>query len=354
MNTGTYFYHDKPLFGLDIGFSSMKVMQIEHAARGGKVYGYGVNRFDPNAVKDGVIQDHEAIAKSLHEMFETLLVGDITTRRVALTVPAARSFSRAIRLPRLDTKDLADAVRLEAEQYIPVPIDDLYIDYDIVSKTDKEMELYAVAIPRRVVDSYMKLMQLVGLEVVAIETTIASAARLFEQSDQSDVPTILIDFGSISTDITIYDRTLVVTGTVAGGGDSFTQVIADKLGVTRDEATIIKTKYGMGLSKKQVEINQAIAPIIDALAKEIRRMIRYYEERSGTKQKISQIVSMGGGANMPGISDYLTNVLRLPARVCDPWQHFDFGRLQPPSTAEKSMYVTVAGSALLMPKEIFK
>ena len=83
-------------------------------------------------------------------------------------------------------------------------------------------------------------------------------------------------------------------------------------------------------------------------------MIRYYEERSEAKTHIGQIVTMGGGANMPGLSEYLTNQLRLPVRMCDPWQNLDFGGLQPPSTVEKSMYVTVAGSALMNPKEIYR
>jgi type IV pilus assembly protein PilM len=82
-------------------------------------------------------------------------------------------------------------------------------------------------------------------------------------------------------------------------------------------------------------------------------MIRYYEERSDTESKIAQVVTMGGGANMPGLSEHLTNLLRIPVRMCDPWQHLDFGKLQPPNTVEKSMYVTVAGLSLADPKEIF-
>ena len=82
-------------------------------------------------------------------------------------------------------------------------------------------------------------------------------------------------------------------------------------------------------------------------------MIRYYEERSVTERKITQVVTMGGGANMPGLSEYMTNLLRLPVRMCDPWQNLDFAGLQPPNSVEKSMYVTVAGLALTPPKELF-
>lgn len=353
--SGGYFYQDKPVFGLDIGFSSLKVMQVEWHNKRQRVTGYGVSPFDADAIKDGVIVNPEAIAKVAYDLFTKHLVGDITTRRVAIAVPAARTFTRTVTLPALANKDLLDAIRLETEQYVPVPIEELYFDYTIIGRSDKALELITVAVPKKNVDSYMLLANLLGLEVVAIDTTIGSAGRLFVQAEQSDVPTVLIDLGSLSSDITIYDKTLIVTGTVPGGGDSFTHAIASKLKVSREEAHVIKTKYGMGLSKKQKEITEALNPILEQMIKEIRRMIRYYEERSGSKaeRKIGQVVTMGGGANMPGLSEHMTNLLRLPVRMCDPWQHLDFHGLQPPNTVEKSMYVTVAGLALIEPKEIF-
>jgi type IV pilus assembly protein PilM len=351
----TYFYHDKPVFGLDIGFSSLKVMQVSTSGKKQhSVTGYGVTGFDSGAIVNGVIKDPEAIAKVAHELFSKNLIGDITTRRVNVAIPAARTFNRTMILPKMGHKDLAEAVKLEAEQYIPVPVDELYMDYEIIRRTDKDIELLVVAVPCKVVDSYTTLMRLLGLEAVSMETTIGAAGRLFVHAEQSDVPTILIDFGSISSDITIFDKTLVVTGTAMGGGDSFTNMIADKLKVTKQEAHVIKTKYGLGVSKKQKEITEGVSPVLEQLLKEIRRMIRYYEDRSDADRKIGQVVTMGGGANMPGLSEYMTNLLRLPVRMCDPWQHLDFGGLQPPNTVEKSMYITVAGLALINPREMFQ
>lgn len=348
----TYFYKDKPVFGLDIGLSSLKVMQINRDRKRQHVIGYGVTSFDSNVFEDGILVKPEELAKVAFELFDKHIIGSITTPRTVMAIPASKTFTRSMTLPKLKPKDLAAAVQLEAEQYIPVPLNDLYLDYSIISENEKEMEILAVAVPKRMVDSYLNLTRLLGLDVVAVETTISAAGRLFVQAEQSDVPTVLIDLGSLSTDITIYDKGLVVTGTVAGGGDSFSNLIAEKLGVTKQEAHIIKTKYGLGVSKKQKEISEGLKPVLDQLIKEIRRMIRYYEERSNTDKKIAQIVTMGGGANMPGLSDYMTSTLRLPVRMCDPWQHLDFNGLQPPNAVEKSMYVTVAGLALVDHKKV--
>lgn len=353
MNLTSNFYSDRPLFGLDIGYSSIKIMQINWTEKGPVISGYGVNDFDPRAVKDGVIVDYELLAKSAYDLFKNNIIGDITTRRVAFAVPAARTFSRVIKLPKLTSKELADAVRMEAEQYIPMPVDQLYMDYDVIGATDKEVELFAVAAPRNIIDSYALFARILGLEAVAMETTIAAAARLFLKTSVTDVPTVLIDFGSISTDITIFDKSLIVTGTVPGGGDIFAEKISEKLGVTRQEANVIKIKYGLDFSKKQKEISEALKPFLDQLLKEILRMVRYYEERYGSTRKIGQIVTMGGGANMPGLNEYLTSALRLPVSMSDPWQHIGHSKLEPPSNVERSMYVTVSGSALSIPREVF-
>lgn len=346
-------YKDKPVFGLDIGFSSLKIMQIERAGKKRVVSGYGVTNFDAGAIVDGVIKDPEAVAKAAYELFTKNIVGDITSHRAVIALPAVRTFNRTMQLPKLNRKELSEAIQLEAEQYIPMPLDSLYLDYEVINRTAEGVELLVVATPKAIVDSYITLLRLLGLEAAAIETTISSGIRLFVQAEDSSVPTVLIDFGSVSSDISIYDQTLVVTGTVPGGGDSFTTLIADTLNVTKPEAHVIKTKYGLGVSKKQKEINDSLSPLLEQHLKEIRRMIRYYEERTSGGRKIEQVVTLGGGANMPGLSEHLTNQLRLPVRMCNPWQKLDFGGLQPPSSIEKTMYVTVAGLALIEPREIF-
>lgn len=348
------FFKDKPVFGLDVGFGSLKVMQIDTSTKQHNVVGYGATTFDSNAIQDGVIVDPEAIAKATKELFANNLTGDITTRRVIMSVPAARAFNRNVHLPNLSKKELLQAVSQEVDQYVPMPNNELYTDYTKIRTGVDESEYLVVAAPKKIIDSRMQLAQILGLEVVGVQTTIDASGRLFLRTEDSHVPTVLIDFGSNSADLTIYDQGLIVTGTVPVGGDQFTELIASTLGVTLQEAHIIKTKYGLGVSKKQKQIIEGLTPTLHQITKEIRRMIRYYEERSGSEQKVTQVVTMGGGANVPGLSDFITETLRIPTRTCDPWQNMRFHRLQPPNIAEKSMYVTAAGLALTQPQELFE
>lgn len=348
-----YFFSDKPIFGLDIGPSSLKVMQIDQAGIDKKIIGYGFASFDRSVINDGVVVDTEKIAQAAFKLFKSDLIGDITTRRVSVAIPAYRTFTRSITLPKLKDREIDQAVRLEAEQYVNVPLDELYLDYEVIRQNADSIDVFMVTVPKNIVDSYLQLTQILGLETVLIEPTLSSSGRLFSLDPQSDMATVIIDFGSRSADISIFDKHVLVTGTVQAGGEIFTNAIKAKLNVTLAEAGLIKTKYGLQVSKKQSEIREALEPILNEVIKEIERMIRYYEERYGNSRPIGQIITLGGGANMPGLSDYLTNSIRLPVRHTDPWHFISFKGLQPPNDADKPMYATVAGLALAKPKEVF-
>jgi type IV pilus assembly protein PilM len=351
--TKTLFFDDKPLFGLDIGRSSLRVMQLETGQSKPKIIGYGSTDFDGDAIVDGVITKPEIVAKNIQDLFRHNIIGDITTNRVALSVPISHAFTRSMNVPGLSDDDIDEAVRTEVEQYIPAPIDDLYFSYSRTKNSKSKDELFLVAMPKKVVDSYLTLTRLIGLEAILVETTIGAGANLFARDKRSDLATLLVDFGTESADITVYKDGLIVSGTVASGGDKVTQLIMDALGVTSREATIIKSKYGLGHSKKQAQIKACLTPLLNLLTKEIKRTVRYYEERSTDKNSIEQVLIMGGGANMPGLAEYLTDDLRLPVRAFDSTSQLDFKHLQPLSDSQRMSYVTVAGLALTNPTEVF-
>ena len=349
----TLFFEDKPLFGLDIGHGKVRVMQLTPAKHRPRLVGYGETTFDPSAIKDGVIETPEVVAAAIQDLFRHHLVGDITTNRAAMAVPMARAFTRSMEVPKLSAKELAEAVQNEAEQYIPAAIDDLYTDYTQAGASDNKTNILIVGMPKRIIDSYLMLSRLLGLETIALQTSSGAGAYLFGRDPQSDIPSLLIDFGSNSADITVYDQGPAISGTVACGSELLTTAIAQELGVTEKEATLIKAKYGLGLSKKQAQIEKALSPTLSLLVKEIKRTVRYYEEHAHDKRKISQVVIAGGGANMPGLAEYLTSNLRLAVRSFDPTSFIDFGHLQPFNITERMSYVTAAGLAAIDPKEVF-
>jgi len=349
------FYHDEPIFGLDIGHSSIKAMQIENVpGKPPRIQGYGTSHFAAGAIQNGIITQPEAVAGAIHQLFEKNLVGQITSRRVACTLPTAYTFSRPMKVPPMNRDQIAEAVQLEAEQYIPIPLDNLYTDYEISYQDAQGMELLMVAASRKIVDSYLNLLQSLELEPVAFEPSISASSRLLKiMGDSGAEPSILIDIGSLATDIAVFDKTLQVSSNVNGGADTFTQSIAKALHTSFELALQIKNQYGIAYSDKQQRIIDAVKPQLDALVHEIGKSQRYYSERGDRSgRKITRIITIGGGAVMPGLNQYISKQLRLPAGNLEPWDKITFGALAQPSEQDRSMYLTVAGEAILDPKEV--
>lgn len=347
------FYQDKPLLGLDIGTGSVKIMQVDLARKKPAVRGYGTAAFDPKCIEDGVIVDPEPIAAAVKKLIDKGIIGSLSTHRVALSVPASHTYSRELFLPHLPEKELPDAIHTEAEQYIPRNLDELYLDYTLNDKTANEIHVYTVAAPKNIVDSYVNIAHTLGLEPVCVTSSLDATTRLLSAQSTTTEPCVIIDFGTKSADISIFDKYVTVTGTVQAGGDLFTEKIMKHLDVDEREAVALKTKYGVAVSNNQMDIRTAVTPLLQQIVREVKRMLRYYADRSGESEKITKVITMGGGANMPGLNTYLAEQLKMPTDLLDPWQVLDYGKLQPPNVTERTIYLTVAGLALTPPKEVF-
>lgn len=349
------FYRDEPLFGLDIGHSSLKAVQIERVA--GKpptVLGYGISPFAPEAIQNGEIIKPQLIADAVHKLFDKNLVGSISSRRVACSLPTSHTFSRPMKVPLMEHGQILEAIQLEAEQYIPVPITNLYLDYEISHQDAQGLELLLVAASKKIIDSYLNTLQSLNLEPLVFEPSIMAASRLLRLVGEAGTePSILIDIGSVTTDIAIYDKTLLVASTVNEGGDSMTGLISRGLHITPVQAEELKNRHGISFSDKQQRVIDALRPQLETLVREIQKSIRYYSERTANSgKKITQIVTVGGGALMPGLSHYLSLELRLPTQNLVPWQAISFGSLALPPEADRSMYLTATGEAMVDSAEV--
>ena len=156
-------YHQKPIFGFDLGTRTAKLVQLKPGRKGFDVLGYGYANFPGEAVVEGIIVDPEEIANALKPLLTQMSYGKITASRVAVSLPVSKVFTRTLQLPPMEDSDLAEAVRLEAEQYIPVPLSDLYIDYEIIESDKEKIDVLMVASPRAIVDSFMKLFEIMNL-----------------------------------------------------------------------------------------------------------------------------------------------------------------------------------------------
>ena len=343
-------YKTKPLFGFDIGSRTVKFVQLSGHADRPQITGYGYAGFQADSIIEGIISEPEAIAAAVKPAMEKPSAGRITAKRVALSLPVAKVFTRILQLPPMTSADLEQAVRFEAEQYVPVPINDLYIDYEVIqpidAKASEHIDVLMVAAPRAIVDSYIKLLDLLNLEIDSIETGLTAIIRAMISAKRSNQTALVIDFGSSAADLAIFDQVIRVTGTVSVGGDTLTKELVEKLKITADQANEIKYKFGIGPSGLQAKIMEALAPQLHTLITETKRVLKYYQERSENKIPIENITLSGGSANMPGLIDYLYHELNVPIIIGNPWNNLETGSLPPADKHDAPMYTTAIGLAL--------
>lgn len=348
------FFQDKPVIGLDISNASLKVMSVDR--KKWLVQGYGAIDLEPQKIKEAMEIDGKTyLTEKIQELISEKTIGTLPSKRVTVALPTARSYSRTFTLPLAAEKSLADAVRLEVDQYIPIPADNLYIDYQIIERSKKEFTVLVSAIAKVIVDNVTKSIRNAGLEPVFIEPSIFSVGRVLTATERGELPTVIIDIGPASTDIAILDQgTIRVTGGLAIGGNTFTLEIAKKLNVALENAHQLKILNGLSAGPRQQKLTAALEPSLQRILTEVKRVMRYYDERVSDTRKLEQLLIVGSGSNLPGIGEYFTNGLIMPARVASPWQRLDFGKIQEPPKQFRPRYIAVAGVANVSPRGIWR
>ncbi len=352
-------YRPKSVFGLDVGRTTIKIAQVKATHSGVEVTGYAYAKFDQSATQNGEIVKPDLVINTIHDLFKRNLVGKISTSRIVASVPIAHIFTRVLQLPKLADKDLAEAVRLEAEQYVPVSSKDLYIDYHQLPQSaaaaagskEPTHPVLMVAVPKKIVTSYLTIFDRLGLEIEVIEPNMFANLRVIDFSTPLLGSKLVIDFGARSSDLAIYDTAVRLTSTIDTGGDNITQTIAATLKLSNQEANQLKIRYGIAKSRWQERLATALQPILSNFATEVQKMMRYYQQHNQGTKNVDHIVLVGGGANMPGLADFLSHLTGVSVQICNPWTKLKVKPLQPPPTSETTIYATALGLAL---KEIIR
>ncbi len=347
------FYTDKPIIGLDISNTGITVMAID--IKKWLVLGYGSIDLEPNKVKKSLEGDSTYLADNIQLLIKERLIGSLPSKHVALSIPTDRSYSRTFSLPASVKNKLKDAVDLEVDQYVPVPASMLYIDYQIIERNKKELTILMSAVPRMIVDKCVAAAESAGLLVSLVEPGMNAVTRLITYTEDGQLPSVVVDIGPASTDIAIIDNgSIRVTAGLEIGGNTLTLDIARKLGITLENAHQLKVLNGLSAGPRQEKIRNSIEPSLKKIAAEVQKVMRYYNERISDDRKLEQLLVVGSGSNMPGIGDFFTNELTMPARVASPWQKLDFGKLPEPARQFRPRYITVAGLSSVKPRSIWK
>ncbi len=319
------------------------------------VIGYGSLDLDPSKVQHSLDNAEDTyLTENIILLLREHIIGTLQSDHVVIGVPTGRTFSRTFTIPTKEEASLKSAVEIEVEQYIPIPMNSLYVDYEIIERSDSVLTAVMAAVPQNIVDSCVNAATNAGLTPVMVEPSINAVARVLEHTEEGHLSTLIVDVGPASTDIAVLEKSFIrVTGSIGIGGNTFTLDIANKLGVTLENAHQLKVLNGLAPGPRQQKISAALKPSLERVVSEVKKVIRYYNERLNEEKKIEQVLVVGGGSNIPGIGDYFTNALVMPARVASPWQKLDFRRLQEPNKQFRPRYITAAGLAIIDRDEVY-
>lgn len=313
--------------GLDIGSSTLKAVQLKKEPhRKPKLYLHASGPAPVHSMTSESEADLKAISTSVREFIDSF---PFTTRAVVVALPESQIFTRVISLPRMNEKELKSAMQWEAEQYIPVPLSDVTMDYQVLDgvelkKGDGEIDVLLIAAPQTLINKYLRVLKEAKLETVGLETETLAVARSLV-GDKATVPvTMVVNIGAATTDISVVARRSVrFTRSIATGGKALARAVSQSLGFEIEQAEEYKKTYGLEETKLEGKVMKAIKPIFDVVVEEIKRSLAFYNTHKKDGNNVKRLVLCGGTASLPGIMVYLASNLNLEVQLGDPWRSLE-------------------------------
>lgn len=321
--------------GLDIGFSSIKAVALDIKSKPPKLISLGsIPAPIPGIVSDGET-DLIAVAEAIKKLFSA---AKIDTKDVIAALPESKVFTRVIDdLPFLNDNDLASAIRFASEEFIPMPITEVNLYWQVLSRTDKadnktevvsvgqngqksgRTVVFVIATPKNIINRYLKVFTLANLKPQAIETEIIASTRSIVGNNPFSPSTLIIQMGATTTDIAVVSKGLIwLTRSISTGGQALTRSIAQQFNFEIPQAEEYKKVYGMLEDQLEGKVFEAIKPVVDLIVTETKRVIQAFDMKY-PHNAIKRVVLSGGGAKMPGLVVYFANNLGLEVQEADPW-----------------------------------
>jgi len=341
-------------FGLDIGANMMKAVWLSRAGNG---YFLNASASSPTPQKGMQSEspfDQEEMARAIKRM---IIEAKITTPLVNIALPENQVYSRVIEMPVLSDKELSSAIYWEAEQYIPVPLNNVMFDYKVLNRPahnapDEKMEVLLVGAQNIIVEKYQKVFTLAGLEIASVETELLATVRsLTYNPTQPDLtkfpPSVVVNMRTLYTALAIVRNGIVsFTYTIPIGGITISRAIADDFGFTVSQAEEYKNVYGVYGNNIAGKIGKATEPILMSLISEIKKALAYYNEKFKKDNPIQQILLTGEAARVPGVELFFVQNSGIETVVVNPWKVVGSQQLPQEMMDNSADYAVAVGLAM--------
>jgi len=358
-------------FGLDISDLSLKIAKLKKRGSFLSLTSFGEFPIKPGIIERGEIKDQKALVNILKNSISKVKGAKIKTKYVIASLPEEKAFLQVIKMPILKEEELKSAVKYEAENYIPLPIEEVYLDFQIVKPLYNHvdhLDILIAALPKKTIDPYVEILKKAGLKPLALEIESQATARALVKNQVAPFPLLIIDFGATRTSFIVFSGySLRFTSSIAVCGETFTRAISKNLGISFQEAEKIKIRYGLtdnvktkikDTAEREIKkgrIFEILAPSLTDLTEQIKKHLSFYrthtsfEHLSADGKGVQEILLCGGGANMKGICEFLSRELKMSVKLGNPWVNIlpePLKEIPQISFDESLKYTTVLGLAL--------
>ena len=312
----------RQLLGLDITTSSIKLIELSLAGGQYRVESYAAEPTPPNSMNEKTLVDPEAIGEAIRRAVKR---SGAKSHEAAIAISGDAAITKVIQMPRgLRDSELEAQVEMQADQYIPFPMDEVSYDFEVLGQSDKDNEsvdvlLVAsrtdnVAQRRSAVTAAGLTTRIVDVEAFALENACALMRHQMPDGGM-DRTVAVVDFGASSTTFSVLrDMKVIYTRDFAFGGQQLTEEIMRTYGLSMEEAGRAKKEGGLP-SNYQPEV---LDPFIDDMTQQVSRSLQFYLASGSGRSQPDQILICGGCANIPGVAEVISSRVGVPADKGDP------------------------------------
>ncbi len=310
-------------FGLDIGRSFIKVVQVK--SQGGKKL--LTSAFSMPTPSGGMVSDSPIELKKISGVVKSAVEGaKVSGRTCNVSLIESQTVTRLVQMPNLTDKELGAAINYEADKYIPLPIKEVNLQYKVVTRypagsdAGGKMDVLLVAAPKRVVDKYLSVIGDCGLKLAAIETESSATTRALASGVEAAV--IIVSFGSASTEVVaVRQGSVIFTRSIATGGDALTRAVMAEFNLQHSQAEQYKHSYGIMENQLGGKVASVLKPVLEVIIAEIVRAVDFSKTHM-LESQLARIIIAGGGAYLPGLTEFITRRTSLEVSLADPWENF--------------------------------
>jgi len=308
------------VIGLDIGSHSIKLIELAKDRGVATLLAAGSIPTPPKALTSNIAADQEAVAVAVKKL---VIDTGARTKNVNLSLPESQVFTRVIEVPQLSQRELASAIKYEAEQYIPLPLEQVNVDFSILrdaKQTGKNMmEVLLVAAPKALLEKYVAIMEMADLYSTGAETEIIATSRALIRSVPTVKTVMVVSLGAQTTDLAILRAgVLAFTRTISAGGEALSRAVAQGLDFDIRQAEEYKKTYGLQQDQLEGKILAAAKPIMDTILSEMKRAVAFYQEKN-PNERVEAVLLSGGTARLPGMVIYMAQHMGVEAQLANPW-----------------------------------